>query len=159
MKTGQKVGSKAGNNREKKPRGPGKKFKPNDPVTGERDERINRNGANRKFADLRAMTLAVLHEELELKKGEAVIGKMPFVENIIRQWLLSGDFSKQNRAIEIGYGKVPDELHHTYDEDEFIRRHINKFTDGELQRIQAGENGLDILLSKLETQLAENKKK
>lgn len=159
MKTPQKLGSKAGKSREKKPRGEGKRFKPNDPVTGERDERINRDGANRGFAQLREITLKILHEQMELKKDGAVVVTMPMVENIMRQWVLSQDYNKQKGAIEIGYGKVPDELHHTYDEDEFIRKHIDKFTDGELQRIQAGENGLDILLGKLETQLVENKKK
>ena len=158
MKNTRKTGSNAARNTPKKQGGKGRPFQKNDPETGEKDPRINRNGAPRRFDELRALTLELLAENLELKKGDVVIRTMTQAESILRDWILSRDAFKQNRVLEIGYGKVPDELHHSYDEDEFIRKHIDKFTDGELQRIQQGENGLDILLSKLESQFKEKKK-
>ena len=153
-----KTGSNTAIGREKKPRGKGKPFEKNNPKTGEKDLRINRKGPTRKFDALREMVLDVLTEELELKNREAGTSqKITQLEVMIRDWIQSRDFNKQSKALEYGFGKVPDEIKHHFDEDEFIKRHIDKFTDGELQRVQAGENGMDILLSKLETQLTRKK--
>lgn len=129
------------------------RFKKNNPETGEKDPKINRKGAPRQFDDLRQAVLDIFGEDVVSNAGL----KFDQAEFMLRQWILSGDFQKQNRALEIGFGKVPDEVRHRSDEGAFVQRHLDKFTDGELQRIQAGENGMDILLSKLETQLARRK--
>jgi len=157
--------SKAGEKQAKKQRnanivqaGKATQFKKRDPKTGEIDPRINTKGRPRKFDALREMVLDVLTEELELtNRAAGTSQKITQLEFMIREWVLSRDFNKQSKALEYGFGKVPDEIKHHFDEDEFIKRHIDKFTDGELQRVQQGENGMDILLSKLETQLTRKK--
>ena len=146
MNKPKKAGSKpAKSSQESKKRGPGKPFQKNDPITGEVDPRINRDGAARRFDQLRELVLNILNEDLELKKDGAVIGKMKQVESVIRQWILSGDGFKQNRAIEIGYGKVPDEIKYSFDMEGFIRNNISVFTDGQLSRMAKGEDPMIVL--------------
>jgi len=153
-----KTGSIAEKSRVKKPRGAGKRFQKNNPITGEKDPRINRTGAPRVFSELRDLAKELLNETYDVKDREGkVVDKTTQIKSMLQLWMLSQDFNKQNRLLEIAHGKVPDEIRHSFDEDEFIKRHIDKFTDGELQRVQAGENGMDILLSKLETQLTRKK--
>jgi len=141
----------------KKPRGKGVPFKKNNPETGEIDERINRSGV-RKFDELRHLTQRLLNELTEVKTGDIKIA-MRQLEFMMRTWILSGDFQKQARAVEIGYGKVPDEVNlHTFDVEDFIKTNIGLFTDGQLTRMNAGEDPLKIL-SELLQDLQETKKK
>jgi len=153
-----KTGSIAAKNSQKKGggRGPGKPFKKNDPVTGEKDPRINREGKPQIFPELRKMVIGIFHERLMTKDPKDPDGKK-FIESertqleaMLRMWLLSQDYNKQNRLLEYGFGKVPDEIRQRTDEEEFVNRYIHVFTDGELERIKNGENGFEILLSKLE---------
>ena len=144
----------------KKPRGKGVPFKKNNPETGEIDERINRTGV-RKFDELRHLTQRLLNELTEVKTGDKQTA-MRQLEFMMRTWILSGDFQKQARAVEIGYGKVPDEVNmHTFDIDEFIRSTIDLYTDGQLMRINAGEDKLSIVsevLHDLKAQQGKRKK-
>jgi len=141
----------------KKPRGKGVPFKKNNPATGEIDERINRSGV-RKFDELRHLTQRLLNELTEVKTGDKQTA-MRQLEFMMRTWILSGDFQKQARAVEIGYGKVPDEVNlHTFDVEDFIKTNIGLFTDGQLTRMNAGEDPLKIL-SELLQDLQEMKKK
>jgi len=152
-----KHGSNAAKISEKKPRGKGVPFKANDPVTGEKDPRINREGKPPVFADLRKMAINLLVRKTESKDKEGkVIGEFTQAEMVLISWLASQDFQKQNRLMEIAWGKVPDEVHHITDEADFVRKYIKYYTDGELDRIQAGESGMDILFSKIDGLFVEN---
>jgi hypothetical protein len=140
----QKPGSKAVNNRGGK-RGKGRPFKKNDPLTGEKDERINRTGQPRKFDELRERVLNILSEELVISRPGEPERKISPVDAIIRDWIASRDYQKQAKAIEYGFGKVPDELNLNTNVETFIRKNLDLFTDGQLQRLNAGEDGLQIL--------------
>lgn len=95
------------------------------------DPRRNLKGAPRHFTALREMILDIITEE-ENKKTQ--------LENVLRNWLKSGDYNKQRTVIEYGYGKVPDESKNLSIIDDFILENIDLFTDGQLLRIQQGED-------------------
>lgn len=123
----------------KKPRGKGKPFQKGF------DPRRNMDGPPRKFDELRAMVQRLFEEEIPVRVGEKTV-KQKQVEFMLRTWILSQDGFKQSRALEIGYGKVPDELNvNTFDVNRFIQENISLFTDGQLQRLRAGESGESIL--------------
>ena len=117
----------------KKPRG--KPFKKNDPITGERDERINRDGQNAKYTEFHRM-LARLFDEPMPYQG----GTISMLEVKARQWMMSGEFQKENKLFEYYMGKVPDVLTVNTDVETFVRDNITIFTDGQLDRLAAGEN-------------------
>lgn len=157
-KTNKRAGSSAANNtqgqRPKKGRGPGKPFKPNDPTTGEKDPRINRLGAPRTFLEAREEALAVINGERKVRDedGNIVETKHDRLRILFERWYASNDFQRERELLQYGYGKIPDEVRHRTDEDEFVAKYISVFTDGELERIRGGESGFDILVSKLESQ-------
>lgn len=139
--------------REKKPRGEGVRFKPNDPATGFKDERINRTGQNAKFTEVRHLTQR-LFDEMTQVNIKVAIGKkemdatvtMTRLEDMIRDWIASKDFQKQNRALEYAVGKVPDQLQIQNSElEDFVKANIDLFTDGQIDRLRTGENPLGIV--------------
>lgn len=142
-----------GEGAKKKPRG--KPFKKNNPQTGEIDERINRQGV-RKFDELRHITLRLLNENITVGSEEKKL-LMSQVEFVLRNWILSNDFQKQARALEYGFGKVPDEVKHSFDLDQFIMDNIDIFTDGQLVRIRGGESPLAILAELIRDNVAKKK--
>lgn len=76
------------------------------------DPRCWRKGRPKGFDALREMTQAVLAEEA-VSGGQPIIingHKATGAEVIIRQWMQSKEFKKQQAVLEIAYGKVPDEL-------------------------------------------------
>lgn len=134
------------NSQKKRPRGKGKPFKSRDPVTGEIDPRINTKGRPRGFDELRKMTIDIFNEEIKLKLADNKEVAMSQIEAMLREWIYSRDYQKQNRAAEIGFGKVPDEMNvNTFDIKRFIQENIEVFTDGQLTRLRAGESGESIL--------------
>ncbi len=146
-----KIGSKSGKTSEKKPRGKGVPFRKNNPETGEIDERINRSGI-RKYDDLKHIMQANWNETIEVPTGEKDAKGKPktktktLAEVVGREWIISGDYQKQNKAYEIAYGKVPDEtIVHTFDVDKFLEQNIDLFTDGQLRRLKDGEDAMGII--------------
>jgi hypothetical protein len=82
------------------------------------DPRINRKGRPVNFDALRELALQIAHEEA-LSKGKdgapgapIVIGghKVTVAEIVLREWFMSKDFQKQKAALEIAYGKVPENI-------------------------------------------------
>lgn len=140
--------------KKKKPRGKGKPFQKGF------DPRRNLDGPPRKFDELREMVLNLFSETAEVKndKGQTV-GEITRLEAMFRRWLGSEDFYKQNKVVEIGYGKVPDELNvNTFDVNRFIQDNIELFTDGQLQRLRAGESG-EVILAEVIRDVMQAKKK
>jgi hypothetical protein len=137
-----------------KPRGKGKPFQPGF------DPRRHLDGPPRKFDELRAMVLRLFEEEISVDVGEQTV-KQTQAEFMLRTWILSQDGFKQNKALEIGFGKVPDEINvNTFDVSRFIQENIELFTDGQLQRLRAGESGESILAEVIrEVMQAKTKKK
>lgn len=132
----------------KKPRGPGRKFKPNDPITGFRDERINRTGANAKIMIVRDILNKIFEEKFKLRdsNGKDTGKEFTQLETVLTDWVASRDYQKQRAAIEYYAGKVPDELHINNNEiEEFIKANLDLFTDGQIERLRAGESGLVII--------------
>ncbi len=94
------------------------------------DKRINRNGAPKKFIEVRALFQKLLSENLKVKGVS-----MSAIEKIARHWIGSGDFAKQSRALEIAFGRIPD-AEFIFDVGEFITSHLSYFTDAQIQRMQ-----------------------
>lgn len=139
----------------KKPRG--KPFQANDPETGKIDERINRVGV-RKFDELRHLTQRLLNENTVVGMGDKQ-QTMRQIELLLRQWIVSMDYQKQSRAVEYGFGKVPDELISHSEFDEFVLMNLDLFTDGQLARIKSGEDKRIIVAELLRETLQAKRKK
>lgn len=73
-----------------------KPFKPNNPETGEKDERINREGRASNFDQLRAVFQAIANEQIGDKTRLQIIGEA-----------LSKDKRLMKEFLEFSYGKVP----------------------------------------------------
>jgi len=58
----------------------------------------------------------------------------------LRGWIDSKDYNKQMAAVQYGYGKVEDESRNISIVDDFILNNIDLFTDGQILRIQQGED-------------------
>jgi hypothetical protein len=77
-----------------------KPFKPDNPVTGEKDERINRQGRAKSFDELRKVFQEIANEEVtEGKITKTRLRKIG--ETLARSQKSMKDF------LEFGYGKVP----------------------------------------------------
>lgn len=140
--------SKAGKTRQKRKPNKGS-FKANNPLTGERDERINRTGQNRKFTELHRMIDRLFAEKFPLKRDGQVVGEMSALETLMRQWLLSGEFQKQSKMLEYWAGKVPDELMLNSEADSIIKENLDLLTDGQIDRLTKGESSKVILIELL----------
>ena len=100
------------------------------------DPNRNLKGPPRKFNEMREMVLNLFSEEIEVEKKK----KKTQLEKMLRDWLTSGDYNKQRAAVEYGYGKVPDETRDLSFIDDFILENIDLFTDGQILRIQQGDD-------------------
>lgn len=77
-----------------------KPFKKNNPITGEKDERINRQGRAKSFDELRALFQEIANEEItDGKTNKTRLRKIG--ETLARSQKSMKDF------LEFGYGKVP----------------------------------------------------
>src|SRR5215213_4862216 len=77
-----------------------KPFKPNNPETGEKDERINRQGRAKSFDELRELFQEIANEEItDGKVSKTRLRKIG--ETLARSQKSMKDF------LEFGYGKVP----------------------------------------------------
>ena len=83
------------------------------------------------FDALRAMAQEIAHERVQAG-GEPVIvdgHAVTVAEIVIRQWFQSKDFRKQQAAMEIAFGKVPQPVEVKGDEDSPLRlvvEYVNK---------------------------------
>jgi len=79
------------------------------------DPRINRKGRPSNFDALQKLTIELAHEVATTKDGAPVVRadhRVTVVEAVLRQWLQSGNFQKQQAALQIAFGKVPDVTRH-----------------------------------------------
>lgn len=75
------------------------------------DPRINRKGRPKSFDALRRLAMSVAHETATDKDGNPIIidGHIATkAEMILREWFDSPDFRKQQAAMEVTFGKVPE---------------------------------------------------
>lgn len=77
-----------------------KPFRKNNPATGEKDERINRQGRAKSFDELRALFQEIANEEIT-EGGKTKTRLRKIGETLARNQKLMKDF------LEFGYGKVP----------------------------------------------------
>lgn len=87
--------------------------------------------------------IAVLHK-LGIEDANITI-----IERMMIDWATSKDSRKNELFAERLAGKVPNVNISAEVNSELVARFRNKLTDGELSRIAAGEEALDILLEKL----------
>lgn len=142
-----KAGKKQGERRGKHLPTVGKntRFKPNDPETGFKDGRINRTGQNRKFTEVRHLMQDLFDEKTEVTLNKKQ-KKLKQLEIMLRDWLMSRDFQKQNKAYEIAFGKIPEEINvNSSNIEDFLLSHLSMLTDGQIDRLKKGENGLVII--------------
>ena len=76
------------------------------------DPRINRKGRPPDFDALRELAKEIAHEVATAGGSEIVINghKVTVTEAILRQWFQSKNPQLQRAALEIAYGKVPDNM-------------------------------------------------
>ena len=121
------------------------RFKPNDPETGFQDQRINRSGQNRKFTEVRHLMQGLFDEKTDVTLNRKQ-KKLKLLEIMLRDWLMSRDFQKQNKAYEIAYGKIPEEINvNSNGIEDFLRSHLSMLTDGQIDRLKNGESSLVIV--------------
>ena len=78
----------------------------------ERKHQINRSGRPGKFDELQKLTIEIFHEPAISNGQELVINghRVTQIEAIIRKWIMSGNPALQQKAVEIAFGKVPDNV-------------------------------------------------
>ena len=130
---------------QKRRRGPGRPFVKGDP-------RIYHERGPKHFNALRKLALEIANDVVKKDNGKAVVlngHQVEVVEAILRAWAGSHDYQKQNKFIEIGYGKVPDELIiTTQDWEKIIDLLPIEFTE----RIANGEPVIEVLVAFLQSQ-------
>jgi hypothetical protein len=78
-----------------------KPFKPNNPETGEKDERINRAGRAKSFDELRALFQEIANEETSTKDRRSKIRRIGE--------MMANDKRQFKDFLEFAYGKVPND--------------------------------------------------
>jgi hypothetical protein len=100
------------NSSQKKPRGKGKPFKRNDPLTGEKDERINRDGAlkPRSVRDLEKLLDEIFDEELTVTSNDGKPEKMTELKALLKRMLRSKNIGGGIHVLDRRFGKVAEKL-------------------------------------------------
>lgn len=141
--------SKTGKNQAPKPkRQPNKgAFKKNDPLTGEKDERINRGGRpplEAGFDSLRKLALSIATETAVDRYGKPVTapdGKaMTIGETILR--LMAQDPKRQQSFLEISHGKPAEIIHALIQNID-----LSLLTEEQLTRVANGEDIVTVLVT------------
>lgn len=111
------------------------------------DERRNVSGSKpRNMSLLRETILDIMGEEIDV--SDPITGVKTKVSKIY--WMLNKMALGKNAAdhadvLAYGFGKVPDETRNLSAIDDFIFKNMDLFTDGQIQRIQKGEDKTEIL--------------
>lgn len=126
----------------KKPRG--KPFRKNNPATGEKDERINRNGKPARTAELNATLDKLLHEVItvevvnEKTKRKRRI-KRTQLEQKLREMLILGKFPEISLLFAYYFGKPADEVNIHADYEDILKQNIDLLTDGQIEKLAGGQ--------------------
>lgn len=93
---------------QRKPRGRGVPFKPNNPITGERDERINRLGTikPRSQKELEAMLDQIFDAQIIIKDSDGKKYKMSELQSMLMKLARSRNVSGPIHLLERRFGKV-----------------------------------------------------
>ncbi|MBP6177964.1 MAG: hypothetical protein KA480_06540 [Anaerolineales bacterium] len=102
------------------------------------DSRINRCGAPKGSGEVRKLFRDLLCEETAVKGN-----KMSRIEALGRQWIDSGDYSKQARAIELGYGRIRD-VGVSFDIENFLKQNMDLLVEGQLSRLADGGDPIEV---------------
>ncbi|MFA5416942.1 MAG: hypothetical protein WC341_00650 [Bacteroidales bacterium] len=98
------------------------------------DKRINRRGRPKTFEALRKTAIKMLNESIKSSDGKIDISHL---ELILKDWLNSQNFQKQQAIIHTAYGKVPDSVQMTVD--------LKALSDAQLRRLAKGEDIISVL--------------
>ena len=123
-------------NSQKKRRGPGKPFQPNNPETGEKDERINRKGrlVPKDARELNDAIDEMFAEEISDDKGN----KMKKFHVALNRMFLSKNVAGPIHILDRRFGKVNDK-------SVSLNIDLNALTDEQLERIASGEDPLKVI--------------
>lgn len=124
-------------------------FKPNNPITGEKDPRINRAGyvIPKDVKELNEEIAKVFAEEVSDRSGN----KMSKIRASINQLLLNKNPSGATYIHDRYFGKIPNVNLNTNQNIDIVSKFKDKLTDSELEAISNGADALEILLKKLPT--------
>jgi hypothetical protein len=112
------------------------------------DPRINKDGATtRAFHQLRAETQELLNEVVE-DRLHPERGFLTRRQHILLNLIESNDEKAQVKALEIGDGKVPDEIHqYNFDVSKVMEKvDLSKLTNEQIAELSAGKNIIEVLL-------------
>lgn len=143
----------------------GKGFMPNNPITGEKDPKINRRGRPTKDQiGERELWQNTFAEYLYDDQGKVIMddvsGKpLTRLQARIRVATSSRNPSEFENALNRAYGKITEETRSLSVIDDFILNNIDLFTDGQIQRIQSGEDKAAIVAELMRDTIKNKKSK
>jgi hypothetical protein len=128
-----------GKGRRKPPKG--RQFSKNDPVTGARDERINRHGRPRSADALKKYILDIFGEQgRNMETGE----KVSVLRQMVLRMAINGQPADRAELLNRGFGKVPDAIVFSTDD---VQKIIDYLPDDMLDRLAKGESLGDVLVA------------
>ena len=121
-------------------RGKGKPFQKNDPKTGAKDERINRNGRPRSADELKQLIFEIFDEEAEnTETGE----KLTILKYMLRKMAIAGQPADRSELLNRAVGKVPDAIVLSYDD---IQKIIDQLPSDMVDRLVKGDDLGDVII-------------
>lgn len=115
------------------------RFRPNNPETGEKDERINRKGRPRTADALREMVLDIFNEEGRTAEGK----KVTILRNMLLTMAMRGTPADRGELLNRGFGKVADEIVFTPSDVEKI---LDYLPPELIDALAKGETFSDVLI-------------
>jgi hypothetical protein len=113
------------------------------------DPRINREGSSiYNFTQLRKAAQGILNEEV-MDNHHPERGVLTRSQHIILDLIESNDNRDKAKALEIGHGKVPDEIHqYNFDIDKLMAKiDMTKLTNQQLADLASGKNIVEVVLA------------
>lgn len=102
------------------------------------DARINRRGRPKTADALRKMIIKIMNEEVSGATPQGTV-TMTRVELMLRDWISSRNFQKQNEVMNRGYGKVKDE------NEVLMHLDLSTLSTAQLERLARGEDLISVL--------------
>lgn len=81
------------------------------------DPRINRNGRPKNFDALRELAKDIGYEPVDIRQDPVARN---WIEAILRDWMTSKSFQKQQAFMQCAFGKVPDKIEITQERNKII---------------------------------------
>ena len=140
-KSGRNTASKLPKKSKGKPRGKGRPFEKDDPVTGKKDTRRNLKGRPKTSDELKKFVVGIFEEE---GVNQITGQKISILRQMVLKMALDGTPADRIHLLDRGFGKVPDEVIVSYDD---LQKIIDYLPQDMLERLAKGEPLGDVIIS------------